>query len=200
MPDAPKTVPSKLDSYSGARVGVREHGFHHAGISARTTELGSRLLSVPVTVDERPRLMALGRRLKAAREDAGWTRAQLADATGLNRKTIWRIEVGARRTRVRTLAVIAEMITDCPEGLVSELTELGGSAIAPESPYVDRIERRRLRRVRRVEVHAQREAYATERAAVEARWAAQTASHLRFRATMRLIDWSFRQLRRLDYL
>ena len=67
--------------------------------------MGSRLLSVPVTADERPYVMALGRRLKAVREDAGWTRAQLADATGLNRKTIWRIEVGARRARVRTLAV-----------------------------------------------------------------------------------------------
>jgi transcriptional regulator with XRE-family HTH domain len=127
------------------------------------------LLSRPVTVDERPCLLALGGRLKAAREGAGWTRAQLADATGLNRKTIWRIEVGARRTRVRTLSVIAAVITDSPEELVSELIELGGSAIAAESPYVDRIERRRLRRVRRIEVLAKRESYALERAALEAR-------------------------------
>ena len=36
----PKTLPSELDSYSGARVGVREHGFHHAGISTRDYGVG----------------------------------------------------------------------------------------------------------------------------------------------------------------
>jgi transcriptional regulator with XRE-family HTH domain len=159
----------------------------------------AQLLSAPVTVDEHPRLMVLGRRLKVAREDAGWTRAQLADATGLNRKTIWRIEVGARRTRVRTLALMAQLIVDSPEELVRELIELGGSAIAPESPYVDRIERRRLRRVRRIKVMATREAYAVERAAMETRWAARTESHLRFRAAMQLIDLSFRELKRIGY-
>jgi transcriptional regulator with XRE-family HTH domain len=162
--------------------------------------VGSRMLSLPVTDDERPRLMALGSCLRAAREEAGWTRAQLADATGLNRKTIWRIEWGARRTRFRTLAAIAQLISDSPEELVSELIELSGSAIAAESPYVDRIERRRLRRVRRIEVLAQRRANAVERAALEARWEARTESHLRFRATMRLIDMSFRELERFGYL
>jgi len=49
-------------------------------------------------------------------------------------------------------------------------------------------------------VLAQREAYVLERAALEARWAARTESHLRFRAAMRLIDVSFRELRRIGYL
>ena len=92
--------------------------------------MSSRSLSAPITDAERPRLMAIGRRLKAAREGAGWTRAELADATGLNRKTLWRIEVGTRRTRARTLAAIANVISDSPEKLVSEFTELRGSALA----------------------------------------------------------------------
>jgi transcriptional regulator with XRE-family HTH domain len=158
------------------------------------------LLSEPVTIDERSRLVTLGQRLMAARNDAGWTRAQLAAAVGMNRKSVWRMKVGTRRTRVRSLAVIAQVISDSPEELVRELIELGGSAIAPESPYVERIERRRLRRVRRIEVLAHRDAYIAERAALEARWAARTDSHLRFRATMRLIDLSFRELKRIGYL
>jgi transcriptional regulator with XRE-family HTH domain len=158
------------------------------------------LLSAPINDGELTYLLALGQRLRAAREDAGWTRAQVADATGLNRKTVWRIEVGARRTRVRTLAVMAECITDSPEELVSELTELGGSSIAPESQYVDRVERRRLRRLRRIEVLAEREAYALERAALEARWAARRESHFRFREAMGMIDVSFTLLRRLGHL
>jgi hypothetical protein len=92
------------------------------------------------------------------------------------------------------------VISDSPEELISELIELGGSAIAAESPHVDRIERRRLRRVRRSDLLAQRRAYALERSTLEARWAARTESHLRFRATMRLIDVSFRELRRIGYL
>jgi hypothetical protein len=50
-----------------------------------------------------------------------------------------------------------------------------------------------------IKVIAKREAYALERAALEARWAARTESHLRFRATMRLIDLSFRELKRIGY-
>ena len=167
----------------------------------RGPDLVSRpLLGERINEVERPGLEALGQRLQAAREDAGLTRAKLADAVGMNRKSIWRIEVGARRTRVRTLAAMAQVIGGSPEELVGELIELGGSAIAPESLYVDRIERRRLRRARRIEVLAQREAYVLERAALEARWAARTESHLRFRAAMRLIDVSFRELRRIGHL
>jgi hypothetical protein len=95
---------------------------------------------------------------------------------------------------------MAECITDSPEELVSELTELGGSSIAPESQYVDRVERRRLRRLRRIEVLAEREAYALERAALEARWAARRESHFRFREAMGMIDVSFTLLRRLGHL
>jgi transcriptional regulator with XRE-family HTH domain len=167
----------------------------------RGPELLSRpLLSEPINEVARPSLKALGRRLQAAREGAGWTRAEVADAIGMNRKSIWRIEVGARRTRVRTLAVIAQVISDSPDELVSQLTALGGSAIAHESRYVDRIETRRLRRVRRIEVLAQRDAYARERAAIEAEWAARTESHLRFRAAMQLFERSFRELQRIGYL
>ena len=55
-------------------------------------------------------------------------------------------------------------------------------------------------RVRRIEMLAQRDAYAMERAALGVRWAARTESHLRFRATLQLLDLSFRELKRIGYL
>ena len=158
------------------------------------------LRSAPITERERPYLVALGTRLHAAREAAGVSRAELADRTGLNAKTIWRIEAGTRRTRKRTLRIIASEITDPGEDLAQQLINIGGPAIALESPFVERIERRRARRLRRIQVLAEREEYAAERAALEATWAERTASHLRFRAAMRLIDTSLLQLRRLRML
>jgi hypothetical protein len=61
--------------------------------------------------------------------------------------TIQRIEAGARRTRRSTLDRIAEALGD-PQ-LAGVLAELAGPALAPESPYAERIARRRVRRHRR---------------------------------------------------
>ena len=84
--------------------------------------------------------------------------------------------------------------------LADELVALCGPALAPESSYVERVEARRVRRLRRTKVLQARELYAAQRAAIEAEWAARRASHLRFRAALRLFESSFRALRRLGHL
>ena len=158
------------------------------------------LLSPQITSDERPYLCRLGARLREVREEVGLSRAAVADRTGLNLKTLYRIEIGARRTRQRTLSVIAEVLVDQPGDLVHELMRLGGPAIAHESSWAERIETRRLKRLRRIQVLEAREVYAAERAALEARWPERTATHLQFRAAMRTVDMAFRVLRRLGEL
>jgi transcriptional regulator with XRE-family HTH domain len=68
----------------------------------------------------------------------------LAEASELSTSGIARIETGTRRTRPSTLDRIAVALGD-PE-LAKELAQLAGPARAPESPYAERIARRRARR------------------------------------------------------
>jgi transcriptional regulator with XRE-family HTH domain len=105
-------------------------------------------------------VLGLGAAVRGARERCGISRRSLADATGLNARTIARIERGERRTRSRTLRIIAEVLSDDPYGLVNRLISVAGPALAPESQYAEKIEARRLKRRRRIDVLHHRADYA----------------------------------------
>lgn len=154
----------------------------------------------PLTDPERPLLRRMGRRLREIREDAGCTRHEVAEETGLNEQSIYRIEVGLRRTRRSTLRVLAGFLAEDPDALTDELVETAGSALADESPYSARIAKRRARRLRRIGVLAQRDEYWRQRATLEAEWGQRAARHAAFRADMRSFDVAFRVLRRLGVL
>ena len=158
------------------------------------------LLSPPLRESEIQHLEQLGTRLRTARAIAGVSRSGLARATGLNPKTIYRIESGTRRTRARTIRILAAVLSDDPDALTKELIETAGPALAAESRFIDRVESRRLRRVRRTEAIDARAEYAAERADLELEWAMRAERHAAFRANMQLIDLSFRMLRRLGAL
>jgi transcriptional regulator with XRE-family HTH domain len=103
-------------------------------VSKQHTRAGSRR---PIRPDEIAHLEALGGRLRDARCRRGLTQATLAEAAELSESAIQRIEAGTRRTRRTTLARISLAIGD--PALSEELAALAGAALAPESPYPDRI-------------------------------------------------------------
>ena len=63
----------------------------------------------------------MGERIKAIRKRKGITQDQLADATGLNRVHLYRLENGRQSMTLRTLKVIADTlgvrVTDLVKGL-----------------------------------------------------------------------------------
>ena len=97
-------------------------------------------------------LEGLGRRLATLRRQAGLTQRALGFRAALSESQIYRIESGARRTRRSTLERVAEALANtCPAlGPASELGQTlaaaAGPALAPESPFRDRVARRRKRR------------------------------------------------------
>jgi transcriptional regulator with XRE-family HTH domain len=128
------------------------------------------LISRAITDDEVPHLLRMGARLEQLRMAAGMSRRAVADATGMNPQSIFRIERGLRRTRRRTLYLLAGAVSEDAEAAAAELVRLAGPALAPESPWVHRIERRRQRRLRKLQVQRQREEYQARRAAQLAHW------------------------------
>lgn len=105
----------------------------------------------PVEPVEVPHLEALGRRLREARAATGLTQAAIGSAAELSRNHLSSLERGVRRTRASTLERLASALTEDGEaaaGLYRELVALAGPALAPESDYADRVERRRRRRSR----------------------------------------------------
>lgn len=55
-----------------------------------------------------PQRKALGERIRAARENAGFSQAGLADAVGVRAGTVWRYEDGRTEPKVRILWDIAQ--------------------------------------------------------------------------------------------
>jgi transcriptional regulator with XRE-family HTH domain len=104
-----------------------------------------------------PHLERLAAGLRTARLAAGLTQSRLAVQAGLNPTTIYRIEAAVRRTRASTLRRVAEALVKAeprlgdPARVTADLATLAGSGLAPESNYRERIERRRVRRERRLE-------------------------------------------------
>lgn len=64
-------------------------------------------------------LLALGARVREAREAVGWTQQDLADAIGVNRVEISMIERGDREMGVLRLARIAAALGITPNDLLS---------------------------------------------------------------------------------
>ena len=111
----------------------------------------------PVEECETPHLLALGSALRSLRGHAGLSQAAVADLTGMNLRSISRIEAGQRRTRRSTLArILAALLNEDPnlgdiDHLLDGLIRRAGPALAAESAYQERIEARRARRERRKE-------------------------------------------------
>jgi transcriptional regulator with XRE-family HTH domain len=112
----------------------------------------------PIEDAEIPYVEAVGECVKHARLSQVITQAELGKAAQVSTSTIQRIEAGTRRTRRSTLDRISLAVGD--PALTDELVGLAGAALAPESPYAERIARRRSRRIekkRRRRAHAERE-------------------------------------------
>lgn len=113
----------------------------------------------PLTDAEVPHAEALGAAVLAFRKRLGIARQAAADAALLSPWGLWAIERGVRRTRASTLARIAEGLVrsadpDDAESLdaatlAAGWVALAGPALAAESPFRERIERRARRRQRR---------------------------------------------------
>ena len=109
----------------------------------------------PIESSEVPNLERLGRLLKRLRQAAGMTQRDLARNAELSAWMVSQIELGTRRTRQSTLRRIARAIVGADpnvsteDELTEELTGAAGEALAPESSYRDRVDRRRKRRAKR---------------------------------------------------
>jgi transcriptional regulator with XRE-family HTH domain len=111
----------------------------------------------PIEEYEKPHLAELGTALRTLRQHAGLSQAVLADHTGMNPRSISRIESGERRTRRSTLTRLLTALLNEDETLgeldylLDGLVRRAGPALAAESPYQERVEARRLRREERKE-------------------------------------------------
>jgi len=83
------------------------------------------------------------------------TQRDLARSAELSSWMVGQIELGTRRTRRSTLRRIARAIVNAgpnastEDELTEQLVEAAGAALAPESGYRDRVDRRRKRRAKR---------------------------------------------------
>jgi Zn-dependent peptidase ImmA (M78 family)/transcriptional regulator with XRE-family HTH domain len=101
---------------------------------------------------------AIGRRIKAAREDAGLTQEELAHQVRLDRSALAKIETGTRKVSALELALIAErldvriewFVNDAPEAVLSRrnMREPGAA-----SPTIDKLTERVAREVEFVMAH-----------------------------------------------
>ena len=104
----------------------------------------------PITAEEAPHLAALGARVRELRTAAGLTQSTVGTLAALTPGHVSAIECGKRRTRATTLArIVAACGTEDPAATLAELVALAGPALAPESDFAERVERRRLRKERR---------------------------------------------------
>lgn len=106
----------------------------------------------PIADDERPHLDALGELVRALRHDAGLSQVELGRRAVLSGSQVSAIERGRHRTRRSTLERVVGVLFDDEdrvEVVLAELLEAVGPALAPESDYAERVERRRIRRERK---------------------------------------------------
>lgn len=105
----------------------------------------------PITSAEVPYLDALGGRVRAVREQTGRSRTEVARCAGIAASTLRRIEWGTRRTRLSTLHRIVLALAPESEApaVLADLRRRAGPALALESAFRNRVERRRGRRLRR---------------------------------------------------
>ena len=97
-------------------------------------------------------LTQLGGCLRGLRTQSGLSQARLANGAGLTERSLRRIEYGQRRTRPSTLQRLVETMATGPawcggtDGVMAQLLEAAGPALAEESAYRWRVEARRRRR------------------------------------------------------
>ncbi len=109
----------------------------------------------PIKPEEVPDLERLGKLLRDFRHAAGLTQLEVQWLSRTSRVQIARIEAGTRRTRASTLHRIAAALAlvdpslGRAETLSTRLRKAAGQAIAPESQYRARVDRRRGRRARK---------------------------------------------------
>jgi hypothetical protein len=110
------------------------------------------------------------------------TQPALGFVAELSASHLGSLERAVRRTRASTLARIASALTtgeDDDEALLEQLVAIAGPALAPESEYAERVERRRRRRHRQAILReawaARAEQHRLQREANEDRGAARRA-------------------------
>ena len=111
----------------------------------------------PITPNEVPGLQALGTEIRRLRWSlARAPRSRLAVRAQVSVRQLEQIEQAIRRTRHSTLARIAAALVELKpdlgtEGeLVNRLAALAGAALAPESDYRERVDKRRRARWKRL--------------------------------------------------
>ncbi len=108
----------------------------------------------PIESWEVSHLERLGRLLRGLRKAAGMTQRDIARSAELSSWMVGQIELGTRRTRRSTLRRIARAIVGAhpnastEDELTEQLVEAAGAALAPESGYRARVDRRRARRAK----------------------------------------------------
>jgi transcriptional regulator with XRE-family HTH domain len=117
--------------------------------------------SLSLSDDERQHVQAFGTRLRTLRAAAGMTQLQLGLRAEISEQHVGNLECGRFRTRASTVQRL--VVALLPEGgdveraeLATELLELLGSGVAPESPFAARQAKSRARKQRRREVEATR--------------------------------------------
>jgi len=111
----------------------------------------------PIDPAEIPYLEALGDEIRRLRDRTGIPRRVLAEAAGSSTWLVMSIEHAIRRTRRSTLERLAWTLVDLNPGieggdgsaLAERLANLAGPALAPESVFAARMERRRRKRAAR---------------------------------------------------
>jgi transcriptional regulator with XRE-family HTH domain len=107
----------------------------------------------PLTDAEVPYAEALGKYLKALREETGLGTRVIAIRAGIVYETWHRIEEATRHTRHSTLERIANELGEAlgrdAKPIYDEMERLAGPCLAPESLYRERVENRRVTRLRR---------------------------------------------------
>lgn len=119
----------------------------------------------PIDRTEVSQLTRLGESLRVEREARGRTVLSLAGAAAVSDRHLRRLQRGERRTRRSTLMRLASALEPRPElaeSLVGEWVALAGAALAPESEYAERVERRRTRRQRQRRAHPPVKVHVTE--------------------------------------
>lgn len=104
--------------------------------------------------DDRDRVIALGSALRRARSDRKVSQHSLARTSQISERHLQRLERGERLTRASTLARLAQALEPdeaAAQLLLTEFLSLAGPMLADETPYAERVDRRRARRAAEVE-------------------------------------------------
>ena len=86
--------------------------------------------------------MSLGKRLKQARKQVGYTQEQLAERIGVSRAAVARFEAGEIEPSLKTLVALADTLCLSTDGLLGRSapkTELSPAARAALALFIQRV-------------------------------------------------------------